>query len=107
MIFEAETHEKIRVLKFTQERLDAAVASEFRSQLLSELDSGKDIYLLDLNIAEFIDSTGLGAIVAGLKAAKDRTRLVLCGIHGAKKELFRLTRLENVFEIVDDLQEIA
>ncbi len=51
-------------------RLDLASAPAFREQVKRLLDSGAVRLIVDLGEVAFIDSSGLGAIIAGLKAAR-------------------------------------
>jgi stage II sporulation protein AA (anti-sigma F factor antagonist) len=49
--------------------LDLNAATQFRQRLTDELDAGDGV-LLDIAGVDFIDSTGLGLIVAGLRHAE-------------------------------------
>ncbi len=49
--------------------LDLDAATRFRQRLADELDAGGGV-LLDIAEVDFIDSTGLGLIVAGLRYAE-------------------------------------
>jgi anti-sigma B factor antagonist len=62
---------------------------------------------MDLASVTFMDSSGLGAMVAALKSLDGR-RLELCGLTGAVDKVFTLTRMDKVFVIhVDADQAIA
>jgi anti-sigma B factor antagonist len=54
---------------------------------------------------DFIDSSGLGAIVSALKTIGRNGDLVLCGIKETVMSLFRLTRMDRVFRIFTDQGE--
>ena len=51
-------------------RLDAEVAPEFRSALLQLIEGGQGNLIVNLDRIDFIDSSGLGALVSALKALK-------------------------------------
>lgn len=51
-------------------RLNAAVAADLRAQLLSLVDAGNTLLIVDLAKAESVDSSGVGALIGGLKAAR-------------------------------------
>ena len=56
--------------------------------------------LLDLEKVDYIDSSGLGVLVAiNKRTLQNRGKLIIKGINGLVKELFELTRLTKVFEI--------
>ena len=52
------------------ERLDIAVASDFRNALLELIENGRRNLVVDLKGVSFIDSSGLGALVSALKTLK-------------------------------------
>ena len=51
-------------------RLNMAGASSLRKQLQEIVDSGSNRIVVDLSTTEFIDSSGLGALISGLKMAR-------------------------------------
>ena len=51
-------------------RLNMAVAPAFRAQLHTLVTSGSTRVVVDLSGIESIDSSGLGALISGLKAAR-------------------------------------
>jgi anti-sigma B factor antagonist len=84
------------VAKVVSRRLDAAAAADFKSAVGDRLNLGDHHIVLDLQQVEFIDSTGLGAILSVLKKvpADGTLALACCGPNII--ELIRLTRLERV-----------
>jgi anti-sigma B factor antagonist len=52
-------------------RLDMASAPEFRESVKRLVESGSGRMVVDLHDVSFVDSSGLGAIVGGLKAARN------------------------------------
>lgn len=52
-------------------RLDLDVATDLRKRLLGLVETGHTRLVVDLSAVELIDSSGLGALVAGLEAARD------------------------------------
>jgi anti-sigma B factor antagonist len=95
----------IAVVAPAVKRLDAAVAPAFRQAVLQLVEAGDTRLVLDLAGLEFLDSSGLGAMVAILKALGSRGALVVCGVHGAVQSLFQLTRMDKVFVIVPGREE--
>jgi anti-sigma B factor antagonist len=87
------------VIKLIGDRLDAAAAPDFKETVTSRIDAGESTILLDLSSVNFIDSSGLGAMVAVLKRMSPSGKLVLCGLHDAAFSMFRLTRMDRVFPI--------
>jgi anti-sigma B factor antagonist len=60
---------------------------------------------MDMAALEFIDSSGLGALIAGLKALGGRGEMVLCGIPPRLLSLFTLTHVDKLLHIVGSLEE--
>ncbi|MFI5508235.1 STAS domain-containing protein [Mycobacterium sp. NPDC051804] len=52
-------------------RLNMVAAPALRKQLNDIVDGGESRIVVDLSATEFIDSSGLGALIAGLKIARN------------------------------------
>jgi anti-sigma B factor antagonist len=97
--------DKFTVVKVLDSRLDATVAGEFRQGLIEFIHKGQVFLILDLSDVEFIDSSGLGALVATLKTLGGQGDLVICGVQKPLLVLFELTRLDRVFRLYNDSKE--
>lgn len=89
----------VLVVRTSGSRVDAHVAGDLKHQLRHAVDTGHDLIALDLSEVEFIDSSGLGAIVATLRHLGDRGDLVIVGASPVVWNLFRLTRMDKVFRL--------
>ncbi len=89
----------IQIVKVNETRIDAAVAIRFKDSMREITGSGAPHVVLDLSEVEFIDSSGLGAIVAAMKQLGATRRLDLAGLTPMVDRVFRLTRMETVFTI--------
>lgn len=90
---------EIQVVTVQEQRIDAAVALTFKDRMRDITKGGVDTVLLDLNHVQFIDSSGLGAIVAAMKILSPERRLVLAGLTPTVDKVFRLTRMDSVFGV--------
>ncbi len=61
--------------------------------------------VLDISNVNFIDSSGLGAIVSSLKQLGGKGDLAICGINESILSLFRLTRMDRVLKIFSEKEE--
>jgi anti-sigma B factor antagonist len=89
----------ILIVRPDVERLDASIATSFKHKMAEFIAGGNHSIILDLSRIEFIDSSGLGAIVSSLKSIADRGDLILYGITKNVMSMFRLTRMDRVFQI--------
>ena len=87
------------VVKPFDRRIDALVAAQFKGFFVTCINAGNTTIILDLSNVEFIDSSGLGAIVSSLKTIGPAGDLVICGARDSVMSLFRLTRMNRVFQI--------
>lgn len=78
--------------------LDLYTAPKLRDEVLSTLERGESRIAIDLNGVGFIDSTGLGILVACLKRVRERDgRMVLIAPEASPlRRLLSLTGLEPV-----------
>jgi anti-sigma B factor antagonist len=71
-----------------------------RTKALEYFAQGHKNFLIDLSHVDYIDSSGLGVLVALQKRALEHQgALRLHGLTGVVQELFELTRLNKIFEI--------
>jgi anti-sigma B factor antagonist len=87
------------VVRAEGERIDAAQAIEFKDRMRAIVADPAPRVVLDLSRVTFLDSSGLGAVVAVLKMLAPARRLELCGLTPTVEKVFRLTRMDSVFTI--------
>ena len=86
--------------------LDGATTNELKLQDSDFLQQGTDIVLLDMKQVTFMNSTGIGAMVAMLKIARAKGKQIyLCGLTEQVKMIFELTKMDRVFKTFIDQQE--
>jgi anti-sigma B factor antagonist len=94
-----EQIDKVLVVKPLEKRMDAFVAPDFRGHMGAFINEGQQLIVLDLSEVDFVDSSGLGAIVASLKMLGGKGDLVIAGASDKVMSLFKLTRMDRVFQI--------
>jgi len=87
------------VISVDEDRIDAAVAVEFKDEMRRLVEHSSDRVLLDLGPVDSIDSSGLGAIVAVMKMLGPDRKLELSSLSEKVKTVFRLTRMDAVMTI--------
>jgi anti-sigma B factor antagonist len=95
----------VMIVQFNGKALDAANSKEFKSAIESLLRPQAKL-VFDLNKVEFMDSTGLGALVSCLRRAHiAEGEIKLCGITKPVRVLLELVRMHRVFEIFNNPDE--
>ena len=94
----------VRVVKVCENRIDAACAIQFKDEMRALTDEGPMRIVLDMAEVEFLDSSGLGAVVAALKAIKSGQKLELAQLHPTVQRVFHLTRMDSIFTIHDNAE---
>lgn len=89
----------MQIVTVINDRIDAAVALDFKETMRQLTETAPETVVLDLSAVTFIDSSGLGAIVATLKHLAPERRLTLAGLTGPVDRVFRLTRMDSVFNL--------
>ena len=88
--------------------LTAATADQFRDQLArwQETERGLKNYLIDLKQVDFLDSAGLGTLIAVLKRAMEQGGdLKIANLQKKPRMVFEITRAYKVFKIYDTVEE--
>lgn len=102
-----EDNGALRVIKVEDERIDAAVAIEFKDRMRELTDTAPPRLLLDLSQVAFLDSSGLGAVVAAFKQAAPERALELAGLTPTVEKVLKLTRMDSVFTIHARVEDVA
>lgn len=86
--------------------IDVYTAPKLREALLNLVESGNYRLIVDMEGVEFLDSTGLGVLVGGLKRvrAHDGAIDIVC-TQGRILRIFKITGLSNVFTIYDTVDD--
>jgi anti-sigma B factor antagonist len=92
-----ETKGAVMLVRVQANQVGADTADQFRTQILKDLPREGARVALDLTLVEFMDSSGLGALVSLLKAVRPTGELVLFGLKPSVQEILRLTHLDSVF----------
>jgi anti-sigma B factor antagonist len=82
--------------------IDVYTAPKLRERLVSLVESGSYRLIADMENVEFLDSTGLGVLVGGLKRVRAHEGWIdLVCTQSRILRIFRITGLNRVFDIYD------
>ncbi len=82
-----------------EDRIDAAGAIQFKDRMREVMQATAPRVVLDLGRVTFLDSSGLGAVVAVMKMLGPDRRLELAALTPGVEKVFRLTRMDSIFTI--------
>ncbi len=86
--------------------VDVFTGPKLREKIIALLDEGKDRLVVNLEKVLFMDSTGLGVLVGGLKRIKERDgELALAGAQGTVQRVLSVTGLNAVFPMHDTVEQ--
>lgn len=86
--------------------VDLSTAPKLRERLIDLIDDGRRKIVLNLSGVPFMDSTGLGVMVGGLKRLKERDgTLALAGPNRPVLRVLTLTGMDRVFTIHESVED--
>jgi anti-sigma B factor antagonist len=94
------------VIQVNRRRATFDLAPEMREKLISEVNHGNGRIIVNLSYVEFIDSSFLGVLVAGLKLVKaHKGRIALVELHPHVQATLMLTHIDKIFPIYHSVEE--
>lgn len=96
----------ITVVKPCERRLDAARAVGFKATMHEIVEkSGTAHIVLDMSRIDFMDSSGLGALIAVLKRMSPDNKFEVSGLTAPVQRVFDLTRMDHVFKVYKTIDD--
>jgi len=106
MNYKFEYIDDILVVKVLSRRATVEISGHFKNDLNSKITEEHNRIVVDLSKTDFVDSTFLGVLVAGLKKATIHNGdLKVGGLQESVRGVFQITRLYKIFDIFDDSNE--
>ncbi|MBW4641071.1 MAG: STAS domain-containing protein [Gloeocapsa sp. UFS-A4-WI-NPMV-4B04] len=95
------------ILLQPQGRLDVEGGKSLEKKMAGLVPQVHELWVFDLAQVDFMDSSGLVALITGLKVARESScRLVLCNVQAPVRLVFELTQLDSVFEIFESYDAV-
>jgi anti-sigma B factor antagonist len=86
--------------------LDGNHGNEIRNQVINLVGDGNRTVLIDFREVTFMNSSGIGALVATLKAVRSsNSALYICSLSDQVKIIFNLTKMDKIFKPFENRQE--
>jgi anti-sigma B factor antagonist len=104
-LFSSRSVDGVKVLAFQQTHmLDAATIDRVSASLKETIETSPETkFLFDFDRVGYLSSNALGMLIGLQRRIMQRKgRLKLAGIHPEVMEVFRITKLDTVFDIYKD-----
>lgn len=106
MKFEERQEQGVLIVRPLEKRLDSYVAEDFKTYIKGHISNGHLQLVLDLSDVDFVDSSGLGAIISAATATlREQGLFMACNAGDNVLSLFRLTRMDRVIPMMPDADE--
>jgi anti-anti-sigma factor len=106
MKYTIDKQEKYAVFQLEEPNLNSLVAPNLKSEFVILANEGISNMIFDLSSVEFVDSSGLSAILTANRLWKSIGNFILTGIeHPSVKRLIEISRLDTVLTIIPTVAE--
>lgn len=93
------------IIHYDDERLDSFCVPDFRKKVFEQINRAeKKAVILNLGSVKFMDSSGVGVLVATCKQLPSGATLLVCGACQNVWHLLRLTRVDSIFTFYPDVE---
>lgn len=104
MLMDINTDGSVTVVSLHEERLTADIASEFSKSVTEIVNNEPETIIIDLSKVNFMDSSGLGSIMAIRKAASGVCKMKVSSVNNAVMDILKLTRMNQVLDIYESTE---
>ncbi len=107
MKYSVDKQERYCVMTIQEKNVNSVIAPELKSEFVVLSNEGVQSLILDLSEVEYIDSSGLSAILTANRLWKSSDgSFVLTGYHHANvKKLIEISRLDTILSLVPSVAE--
>lgn len=106
MDLETRKDSGVTFLKILDQSLDSTISTNFKGRVIDLMNQGEKNFILNLSKVEFIDSSGLGAIISILKTLSfNNGNIIICEAQNSVINLLALTRMNRIFELYPNEKE--
>ncbi len=105
MKLEEVKDDSIWVLRFLEDRFDSMSVSDFKEKISKGVEDGNNRILLNLNNVDFVDSSGLAALVYCFKIVGSKGKFGISNVNDTVVSMLKLTRMDRVFKIYESEEQ--
>lgn len=106
MKYMVDKQERYTVFQIQEENLNSLIAPNLKSEFVILTNEGVNNLILDLSKVEYVDSSGLSAILTANRLWSNLGSFILTGIqHASVKKLIEISRLDTVLTLIPTVEE--
>lgn len=106
MKFSVDKSDKFWAISLEENKLDARIAPDLKSEFTVMSNRGIRNIILDLSKVSFVDSSGLSAVLLGQRTCKNMGGImVLCGVKDSVMKVLKIAHLDKNLDILPTLDE--
>ena len=106
MKFSVDKNERYVVLRLQEQNLNSLMAPTLKSEFIFFANEGVQNLILDVQDVQYVDSSGLSAILTPNRLFKGEGSFVLTGVaHPNLKKLIEISRVDTVLTIIPTVSE--
>ena len=104
--FSVEKNGNVNILSFLFSELAIDSAEIIKDELYSLVSDDDKFFAINMSQSNFLPSIALGLVVCFNKQVSSKNgRVVFCCLSEQVKTLFRITRLEDIFDLYDTAED--
>lgn len=105
MEISTEQEESVTIAEIPVKELDASNAGDLKSSMGRILEKNSQV-VMDVARMQFVDSSGLGAMLSCLRQANERGGdLKICCMNKQVRTAFELVRMHRIFDIFENRED--
>jgi anti-anti-sigma factor len=106
MKYSIDKKEQYSTFLLQEEKLDASIAPELKSELITMHAEGVKNLILNMDQVKYTDSSGLSALLVGNRIFReDGGMFIMCGLNEHVMKLIKISQLDNVMTVIPTLEE--
>ncbi len=106
MKYSLDKREKYAIFKIQEEKVDSLISPELKSQFIFLKNEGVHNLIVDMQEVDYIDSSGLSAILTANRLWKEEGFFALTRIDSDNvRKIIEISRLHTILKITKDLEE--
>lgn len=106
MKYSIDKKDRMCVLKIEEANLNSVIAPDLKSEFVLLKNQGVPNMILDLTDVDYIDSSGLSAILTANRLWKSSGSFVISGtLSDSVKKLIEISRLNSILTIIPTISE--